>query len=215
MQPGTLEAMVRFMEDTPAAGASTCAVLLPGGELDDGSHRGFPTPWNTFCRFAGLSHLFPHHRFTSGYALGWLDRSTVHEIDALVGAFMLVRREAGDAVGWWDENYFFYGEDLDFCFRLKSAGWKIFFVPSVTITHFKGTSAGIKKQAEKVSTASHETRLRASRARFNAMRIFYRKHYRTRYPRILSWLILSAIDAKEWMARRSIERQEARRKAER
>jgi GT2 family glycosyltransferase len=206
---GALDTMLAFMERVPEACAATCQVLLPDGRPDDGAHRGFPTPWNAFCYFSGLSRLLPRSRLIGGYTLGWLDRSTVHEIDALVGAFMLVRREAGEAVGWWDEDFFFYGEDLDFCYRLKKAGWKVFYVPDATITHVKSAASGIKKSPPRPSTASLDTRLHASRARFEAMRLFYRKHYLSRYPTVLTWLVFRSINARDRLARRRIDRERA------
>lgn len=204
VHPHTLGTMIHIMDGMPCVGAATCRVILPDGGLDDGAHRGFPTPWNALCYFSGAYKLFPRSRFLAGYTLDWMDMDMVHEVDALVGAFMFVRWEAGDQIGWWDEDYFFYGEDLDFCFKLKEAGWKILYVPDVSITHYKGASAGIKKESVKVTTASRATKTRATRARFDAMRIFYSKHYVGSYPKVLTWLVLRAIDLKEWVALRGL-----------
>src|SRR3989344_3501317 len=118
----TIKTMAEFMDANTDVGAATCKVELPNGEIDDASHRGFPTPWNAFCHFSGLSKLFPRSKAFGGYNLGWMDLSVPHEIDALAGAFMIVCKEAGDEVGWWDEDFFWYGEDLDFCYRLKEKG---------------------------------------------------------------------------------------------
>lgn len=202
VQTSTIEFMLQVMEDGPPVGAATCRVELPDGKLDDGAHRGFPTPWNALCYFSGVYKRFPGSRLFTGYTLGWMDMTTIHEIDALVGAFMLVRREAGEQIGWWDEDYFFYGEDLDFCFNLKQAGWKTLYVPDVSIIHYKGASAGIKKQTVRRTTANRETRVLATRARFDAMRIFYRKHYTNTYPKLLTWLVLRAVALKERLALR-------------
>ena len=92
----TIPYMISFMEKNKEAGASTCFVKLPSGKLDDGAHRGFPTPWNSFCYFLGLSRLFPQSKLFSGYTLGHLDLTKTHEVDSAVGAFMMVRRIAGD-----------------------------------------------------------------------------------------------------------------------
>ncbi|MBV9279163.1 MAG: glycosyltransferase family 2 protein [Chloroflexi bacterium] len=204
VQPGTLQTMVRFLDGRPDVGAATCRVDLPDGRLDDAAHRSFPTPWNALTHFSGISRLFPRSSFLSGYSLGWVDLAEDHEIDALAGCFMLVRREAGDAVGWWDEDYFFYGEDLDFCYRLKARGWKIYFVPDVSILHYKGSSSGIRRESRAVSRADRVTRVRATLARFDAMKLFYAKHYAQRYPRLLRWLVMRAIDLKQWVALRSL-----------
>lgn len=196
MHKGTMEKMLAFMDDTPRAGAATCLLRLADGTLDDGAHRGFPTPWNSFCYFSGIAKIFPKSELLNGYNLGWRDMEKTHEIDALVGAFMLVRREAGEEVGWWDEDYFFYGEDLDFCYNLKEKKWKIFFIPSVEILHYKGVSGGIKKHSQTITTASKDTKIRATNERFKAMKTFYKKHYMKKYPRILTWLVFTGIDMK-------------------
>lgn len=203
MRERTLAGVLAFMEEMPVVGAATCFVALPSGALDDAAHRGFPTPWNSLCHFSGLAGLFPHSRLFSGYNLGWMDLQTTHEIDALAGAFMLVRREAGQKVGWWDEEYFFYGEDLDFCYRLRLTGWKVYFVPEFSILHYKGTAAGIRPESRGRTTASRDTKLAATRYRFDAMRIFYRKHLIGRYPRVVTWSVMRAVDLKEWQALRA------------
>ncbi len=187
--PNTFVYMTRFMYKHPQVGAATCKLKSPTGGLDEAAHRGFPTPWNAFCHFFGLERLFPKSRLFSGYTLGYLPRTTIHEIDALSGAFMIVRRKAGEGVSWWDEDYFWYGEDVDFCYRLKKAGWKIMYVPSVSILHYRGVSSGIKRQTREVSVATKETRKMAARASIEAMKIFYKKHYTERYPQSVLWLV--------------------------
>ena len=189
----TLSKMIEFMDGNKKAGAATCRVELPNGDLDDASHRGFPTPWNSFTHFSGLEKLFPQSKLFAGYSLGHLPLGKIHEIDSLVGAFMLLRRKAGEEVNWWDEDYFWYGEDIDFCFRLKKKSWKIYFVPTVKIIHYKGASSGIKKTSKKVTTASKETRLAASLASTEAMKIFYKKHYEKNYPKIVAKFILGGV----------------------
>jgi len=198
--PNTFKIMVDFMDKDKNVGAATCKVLLLNGELDDSSHRGFPTPWNSFSYFLGLSKLFPKSKLFSEYTLGFLDLSKIHEIDSLGGAFMLVRRQAGEKVGWWDEDYFFYGEDIDFCFRLKEKGWKIYFVPNASILHHKGLSSGIKSHSKHLSHADLETQKAATVARYDAMKIFYRKHYSKKYSRLMGFLVNTFINLKFWIS---------------
>lgn len=100
LHEGTLMGMMAFIKSHPNAGAVTCRLDMPEGGMDYACHRGFPTPWNAFCYFSGLTKLFPHVKIFSGYTLGWQNLEETHEIDALAGAFMLVRRTAGEAVGW-------------------------------------------------------------------------------------------------------------------
>jgi len=195
--PDTLKVMVEFMDKNSRVGAATCRIELPSGKLDDACHRGFPTPWNAFAHFSGLAKLFPKSKLFAGYSLGYLPKNKIHQIDSGCGAFLMVRRKAGEGIGWWDENYFWYGEDLDFCYRLKEKGWKIFFVPKVKIIHYKGAASGIKKEAKHVTTASRETKLRSARYSTQVMRVFYQKHYINQYPRIISWLVLGGVSLLE------------------
>ena len=192
----TLDAMVEFMDIQKDAGASTCFLELTNGKLDDAAHRGFPTPWRSFSHFSYLSKVFPKVKFLSGYNMTYLDMNKVHEIDACAGAFMLVRRKAGEELNWWDEDYFWYGEDLDFCFRLKLKGWKIYFVPKYKTLHYKGASGGIKKISKHLSSADKQTQDKAINSRFMAMKIFYDKHYKKAYPFLISNLVLLGINSR-------------------
>lgn len=200
MQEKTVEEMIGFMDNHKDAGASTCKLVMPNGEIDDASHRGFPTPWNAFSHFLGLPRIFPKSRIFAGYNLGWMDFNSTHRIDVLAGAFMLVRRIAGEEIKWWDEDYFFYGEDIDFCYMLNQKGWKIYYVPKVFITHYKGVSGGIKSVSKEITTASDETKKRATKWRFDAMRIFYKKHYQQKYPWIINFLVDKGIALREKFA---------------
>lgn len=199
LSQNVISEMVAFMDKNREVGAATCKILMPNGKMDEACHRGFPTPWRAFSYFLGLSKLFPRSRLFSSYTLGWKNFEKIHKIDACAGAFMMVRRKAGEEIGWWDENYFWYGEDLDFCYRLKEKGWEIDFVPTVSILHYKGVSAGIRNNSKHLTTADRETRRRATIARFEAMRIFYKKHYQKLYPRILTKLVYRGISLKEWL----------------
>jgi GT2 family glycosyltransferase len=197
VQKQAVERMIDFMDANKNVGASTCKLVMLNGKMDDAIHRGFPTPWNAFCHFSGAEKLFPKSKLFAGYSLGWKDFDSIHEIDVLAGAFMLVRRNAGEEAKWWDEDYFFYGEDIDFCYMLKQKGWRIYYVPDVFITHYKGVSGGIKTVSKEITTASEETKKRATRWRFEAMRIFYKKHYQQKYPQIINLLVNAGISVRE------------------
>ena len=196
----TIDGMVEFMDKNKDTGAATCFVRLPNGKLDDAAHRGFPTPWRALSHFSNLSKLFRRAQLFAGYSLGHLDLNKTHEIDALAGAFMMVRSEAGEEAGWWDEDFFWYGDDLDFCYRLKEKQWKIYFVPEFEILHYKGASGGIKKHSGYASSANDKIRKRAHEARFSAMKIFYNKHYQDKYPRIVRSIVLSGINLKKFIS---------------
>lgn len=167
-------------------GALTARVNLAlTGKIDVTSHRGFPTPWASFSHFSGLSSKF----YTKSY-LGYTDE---HEIDAVGGMFMLLRRKVGDRLGWWDEDYPLYGEDLDFCYRLYQAGYRNWYYPKVVVLHYKGISTGMSKESRGVSTAGDATTRQVKLWSIQAMEIFYRKHYARKYPFFLNWLVYLGI----------------------
>ncbi|MCX6726703.1 MAG: glycosyltransferase family 2 protein, partial [Candidatus Shapirobacteria bacterium] len=154
IKPNTLSGMVKYLDLHPEVDAATCDVILAlTGKTQLECHRGFPTPFNTFWHFFGfgLPKLFPKSRFFNGYFLGYLDYTKPQLIDCCVGAFLMLKKAVGDTIGWWNEKYFFYGEDLDFCYKLKQNNYQLNFIPQFKITHFQGISSGIKRTQ---STAS-------------------------------------------------------------
>ncbi len=193
----TLASVIDYLEKHPDVAIATCKVILQNGELDDACHRGFPTPWRALTYFLGLAKLFPWTYVFNGYHLGYRHMQQIHEIEACAGAFLMIRRQIWQQVGYFDEDYFWYGEDLDLCFRVKKLGYKIMFLPEVYITHFKGAASGIKKHSQYLSLASQTTIRLAQRSRFEVMRIFYRKHYQNVYPNWLTRLVFWGIDLKE------------------
>lgn len=190
---GTLKEMVRLMDADKKIGAATCYVELASGGMDVDCHRGFPTPWASFCHFSRLEKIFPRSKIFGQYHQTWKDFKKTHEIDACCGAFMMVRREVVDEVGAWDEQFFFYGEDLDWCYRIREAGYRIIYHPKVRIIHHKGATSGIRKESKEVSRATRETRRKVAKASTDAMRIFYEKHYRQKYPFFIRWLVLGGV----------------------
>jgi GT2 family glycosyltransferase len=196
--PGVLASCVNFLRLNPKAGVVTPKLIMANGQMDESCHRGFPTPWRSFCYFSGLGKIFSKSRLFSGYTLGYLlDQKSAHQIDSCTGAFLLIRTKIGEKLNWWDEDFFWYGEDLDFCYRVKQNGWQIFFLPQSRIIHYRGISSGIKKHSQNSSKAKKETRLKAARASVGAMRIFYHKHYRKKYPFVIRFLVDTGINLLE------------------
>ena len=188
--PDTLSTMINYINSDLSIGVATCKIELSNNRgIDLDCHRGFPTPWASFCYFLGLEKLFPKSRIFGQYHETWKDLSNIHEIDSAVGAFMLVRRGVGEKINWWDEDFFFYGEDLDFCFRVREMGFKVMYNPTVKIYHYKGISSGIQKDSLSQSVATKESRKKALNASVDAMKIFYKKHYQEKYPKIINWLV--------------------------
>jgi len=183
----TLVKMIEYMDDNPGVGLSTCRVELVTGAIDPASHRGFPTPWAALTYYSGLGKLFPKSRIFAQYHQGWKSLKSAHEIDTPVGAFFMIRREALRQVGLLDEKFFMYGEDIDLAFRIKQAGWQIMYTPITKITHLKGAS-GINKSVKDI-------RIKTTRAFFEAMKLFYNKHYSKRYFFALKWLVFLGINS--------------------
>ena len=137
VEPGTLDRMVRYMDERPDVGCATARLVLPDGRLDLACRRSFPTPKRAFYRLTLLSRLFPRSRRFAQYNLTYLDENQETEIDSPCGAFMMVPARVRDEVGLLDENYFMYGEDLDWAFRIKEAGWRVMYTPITTVLHTK------------------------------------------------------------------------------
>lgn len=200
----TLNYMLEFMDKHSEVGAASCKLINKDGDLDFNCHRGFPTPWNAFCYFSGLQRAFPKSRFFAGYSQGWKDLDTTHEVDAIEGAFMLMPFSVGEKAGWWDEDYFFYGEDLQFCLNIKKLGLKIYYIGEVGIMHIGGAASGIKTKSQNITTANLETKRMLQTERFKAMKIFYKKNYKKKYPTFIFWLITMGINFLEKRALSSL-----------
>lgn len=177
------------MGRNPDAGVATCRIEFPSGNLDADCRRRFPTPWRAFTHFSGLAKIFKGSKIFDQYNYGYLPAAQQHEIDACAGAFMMIKRQAIAKVGTFDEEFFFYGEDLDWCWRFKEAGYKIMYTPITKIIHYKGASSGIKKSSQQVSKATIETKRMVMSQTVRAMRIFYRKHLQSRYPFFINWVM--------------------------
>ncbi len=189
-KPTDLKACFDKLWSDPTIGALTARVnLVLTGGIDETCHRGFPTPWAALTHFLGLSKLFPTVPLFNHYTKRYLGYTREHEIDAVGGMFMLMRRSVGEEVGWWDEDYPLYGEDLDFCYRIHQAGYRNLFWPLVTVLHYKGVSTGMSKQSSKVSTAKKDTIRRVKGWSVQAMELFYRKHYAQKYPFFINALV--------------------------
>lgn len=181
VNPNSIKLTLKFAQKNPKAGLVTCRVELESGQIDPASHRGFPTPWAAFCYFSGLEKLFPQSRLFSQYHQGWKDLNTPHQIDSPSGCFFLIKREVISQVGLLDEDFFMYGEDLDFALRVKKAGWQVWYYSGAKITHFKKRSGRANK--------SKQERVKATRHFFRTMALFYKKHYLKNTFKSLGWLI--------------------------
>lgn len=159
----TLRTLCFFMDEHSDCGAIGVKMLDGHGVFLPESKRAFPTPWVSFCKIFGLSRLFPDSKCFAKYSLPYLNNTKQHEVEVLAGAFMLVRKEAFEKAGLFDESFFMYGEDIDLSYRIVKAGYKSFYIPE-RILHYKGEST--KKDD-----------LKYIRSFYGAMLIFYNKYY--------------------------------------
>ncbi len=189
---------LKFLKKHPDVGAITVKLLLPNGNIDPDNHRGFPTPWTSASHFLGLNRLFPRSRFFNNYFQSYKNFESIHQIDVAAGSYLMMPRKLFERVGGWDEKYFFYGEDIDLCYQIHQAGKKILYYPKVKVIHYKGASSGLRKESAKITHQPKSVRVRAARESIRAMKIFYRKFYRNRYPTMLTWFILTGIELKGW-----------------
>ncbi len=178
-------------------GAVTCRVELPVNGLDYSAHRGFPTPLNSLFYFTGLAQLFPNSKLFSGYTATYLPLTSTHQIDCASGVFLMVKREVGEKFNFWDEDYFWNGEDIEFCYQIKKAGFKLMYLHDKKIIHFKGSSSGLWSSSK--MEVPKERKVKAAINASKAMKIFFMKHYYQEYPIIIRDLILFGINLLQWV----------------
>ena len=188
-----------YMRRNPQTGALTVRLVYPNGERDPDNHRGFPTPWNALCHFTGLSRLFPNDPRFNGYFRNYEDFTAVHAVPVIAGSYMMMPRSLDRRLGGWDETYFFYGEDIDYCYRIHQAGLEIIYYPLVEVLHYKGASSGLRKESADIARPPKETRVRVARESVRAMQVFYQKFYKDKYPRIVTALVLAGIRLRGWL----------------
>ena len=136
-----VERLAAFSEANPGA-----AVIGPRLRNQDGSLqrsvRAFPTLWRLSTEYFFLRKLAPHTDFLNPLYVGGFDHESVREADWLSGACLLVRREATEEVGLFDERFFLFSEETDWCYRFRAAGWAVLFTPEAEVVHVGGATHG-------------------------------------------------------------------------
>ncbi len=196
--PDALAKPVNYLKQNPKAGALTVKLIYPNGERDPDNHRGFPTPWNALCHFSGLSKLMPNNPAFNGYFQSYADFESIHPVPVIAGSYMMMPMPLCRELGGWDEIYFFYGEDIDFCYRINQAGYEIIYYPEVEVIHYKGASSGLRKESAHLAKPPRETRIKVAKESVRAMQIFYGKFYKQQYPWLLTAVVLSGIRLRGW-----------------
>ena len=164
LRPGAVKNMMALSDESSSVGIVGPRIEYPDGTLFPRCKRAIPEVGDALFylfRAEGLRGIFSRN---GGYTLDHLDPREVHEVGAVSGSCMLIKRSVFSDIGFLDEEFFLYGEDLDFCLRAKRAGWRVIYCPTAVCIHYHGES-------------SRKRRLRSTLDFYRAMRTFYRKHY--------------------------------------
>jgi GT2 family glycosyltransferase len=164
-----LDALVAFADAHPEAAVVGPKLLNTDGTLQR-SARGEPTLWRLATEYLFIRKLAPHTRLLNPLYRGDFAHDRAEEVDWLFGAALLVRREAADAVGLFDEDFFMFSEEVDWMTRFRRAGWKVLFFPGAEVVHVGGASHGGRLYVENLRghlrfLAKHRGLAQAERAR--------------------------------------------------
>jgi len=181
----TFDKMLSFFESHKDCGLAGCKILNSDGTLQLACRRSFPGPWTSFTKVTGLSNLFPKSRIFARYNLTYLNENQTYEVDAVSGSFMMIRKELYSKVGGFDEQFFMYGEDLDICYRVQKAGYKVYYVHDTQIIHYKGES-------------TKRSNLDETKLFYDAMHKFVKKHLSS-FP-VVEIILRSAIGFRKLFA---------------
>lgn len=180
LQPDCIAHLADFLLVRSEAGAVGPRLLRTDGSLDRAARRSFPTPEVALYRILGLSRLFPRSERFARYNLGYLREDQLHEMDSGTGACLLIRRAAIERVGFFDPDFFMYGEDLDLCYRIKEGGWKIYYLPTAVAVHVKGAAS--RQDTQRMLWEFH-----------SSMWTFHDKHFADDLPAFGNGIIWAAI----------------------
>ena len=180
VRPGALDTLVKFMDGRPDAGACGGTLLNPDGTVQ---HTGKMRPTMSAAIFVslGLARYFPDNPYTKQYFHQKESYSDYEEVDQMNGACLLVRREVVEQIGDLDERFFMAAQDVDWCLRMRDAGWKIFYIPKAEIVHYRGKGT----KGRKMVWIYHKS-----------LYIFYNKHFAKKHTFIFNWLVYVAIAAR-------------------
>jgi N-acetylglucosaminyl-diphospho-decaprenol L-rhamnosyltransferase len=179
--PVTLDALLELMESNPQIGIAGCRLELEDGTFDHAARRSFPTVSSSIGHFLRFGRYDRAPLRFSAYRAPNVERGPV---DAVNGAFMLIRRAMLDDIGLFDEGYWMYMEDLDICYRAAQAGWITWFEPSVHAVHVKAGTSGAHRN------------LRLTYAFHYGMFRYYRKHLAASGSRVVNGSVYAGIGAK-------------------
>ena len=179
--PQAIDNLFSYLKDHPAVGILGPKVLNPDGSLQTPCRRSEARPWDVISYFLGLAARFPKDKRFSGYTLSYMDEDETHEVQGVSGSCMLIRYDLISQIGYFDEGFFAYQEDADYCLRARKAGWKVVYYPEAKVTHFGG-QGGSRVQPYRSIWAWHKSYY-----------LYYRKHFARDYLFLFNWLYYFAM----------------------
>ena len=141
LMPKSISNLVTFMKQKKRSGIAGPLVLNEDGSFQWSCRRGVARPFAVFCYFLGIAKLFPQYPIFTGYHLNHLDVKEINEVSGVSGSCMLVDQELINDIGYFDERFFAYQEDSDYCLRAINSGWKVYYNPNSMVIH-KGGHGG-------------------------------------------------------------------------
>jgi GT2 family glycosyltransferase len=181
---------LEFMHANWNIGICGCKVLNPDRSLQLACRRTIPTPGVAFFRLTGLSRIFPKNKIIARYNLTYLNPDESHDVDAVSGAFLMIRKAVIDDIGLLDERFFMYGEEMDWCARTKNAGWRVVYCPHGEILHYKGECSRFNSR-------------KAAFEFYRSMYLFHKKHFSQYYNPVINAIIYLGIALKALTCLRS------------
>ncbi len=182
-----LKKCIDFFESHKTAGAVGVRMINEKGVFLKESKRGFPSPAASFFKLFGLASIFPASKLFAGYYMGHLEKNENNPVDVLSGAFMMIPGDVLEQVGYFDEAFFMYGEDIDMSYRIRQAGFENYYLGEISINHLKGKSTPYD---------AHHINIF-----YSAMAIFVNKHYADKKSKIFTQILLAGISFRKMIAR--------------
>jgi len=179
LRRGALDKMIKYIRAHPEAGIVAPKLLNADSSLQL-SCQSFPSLRTEFFHSTLLEELFPKNRIIGNYRMTNWDHNSIREVDWVSGACMMVRRETIDEVGLLDESIFMYAEDIDWCYRIKNAGWKICYLPQAKVIHYQSEIAKINLASMLLNS-------------YGGLYHFFRKHYGRQAAVIFRWLVINGM----------------------
>jgi GT2 family glycosyltransferase len=184
LYPDSLSKLCQFLDQHPSAGIVGPKVLNPDGTFQPQCKRGMPTPLASLSYLLKLDRLFPNVPAFGQYLLTYISESQTNQVDAVSGCCLMARREVWNDIGPLDEDFFGFGEDLEWCVRAKKAGWDVWYYPESVIFHLKGQGGVHAKPYHKI-WGIHQ-----------GMWLFYRKYLLLEYNPLITALVWLGIWSK-------------------